>query len=378
MNIDTTPWGGKPIEEYAIWEQREILSCSTLDNSVNIDTIVDNFLKDQLFDWSHITLQLVDEACIQQALRENGYEIRCYELNVFPTSVTGLKQDTEYVGLPPAIKPAKIPLLAPLYNLITDVLFLELIIAIVGIIYYHADLLGVALFVSWIVCNFTILILHDTWAHRCIRPKNKYVGYMLNSFGYLMEFTAEPISWISPRLVWPVTHNFHHNIWPTEENDRATWALNWIPYLFLTVSENRSVTKLSNNMVTPASQKYLTELDPVLRFIDDNYRWLVPLVHISLMAIIGIHYYFYFVFLQIWIHGRFKRLFADIIPHFNKKPWHEETDSAWLLPICTQHAYHITHHKLPGTINFGPGKLKYINIQYYFVKLFYNIDAKII
>jgi hypothetical protein len=49
-----------------------------------LDQIVEHAVNNQEFNWQ--SLNIISEAIIQQRLRKNGYEIKCYELNTFPTN----------------------------------------------------------------------------------------------------------------------------------------------------------------------------------------------------------------------------------------------------------------------------------------------------
>jgi hypothetical protein len=57
-----------------------------------IKVIVNSILNNNYYDWSAYNLTLVDEALIQYYLREQHIEIKCYNLNIFPTTTTKLKE----------------------------------------------------------------------------------------------------------------------------------------------------------------------------------------------------------------------------------------------------------------------------------------------
>ena len=61
-----------------------------LQKQINKDSIcrqvVESLLDKIPFDWSHCNLSIVDEAWIQKTLRDNQVEIKCQDLNVFPTN----------------------------------------------------------------------------------------------------------------------------------------------------------------------------------------------------------------------------------------------------------------------------------------------------
>ena len=60
-----------------------------------ISKIVDSVLSNNVYDWAEITLTLVDEALIQHYLRTHGMNIRCYDLDTFPTNSIDLRNYIE-------------------------------------------------------------------------------------------------------------------------------------------------------------------------------------------------------------------------------------------------------------------------------------------
>lgn len=57
-----------------------------------ISTIVSKIVSGQIYDWSDKNLNLLDEIFLQHHLRLAGIEIRCYNLNIFPTNTKELEQ----------------------------------------------------------------------------------------------------------------------------------------------------------------------------------------------------------------------------------------------------------------------------------------------
>lgn len=55
-----------------------------------LEKIVENTLNNKNFDWSNYRLCLISEAIIQQRLRQQGYEIKCWNLDIFPTNTKDL------------------------------------------------------------------------------------------------------------------------------------------------------------------------------------------------------------------------------------------------------------------------------------------------
>lgn len=57
-----------------------------------IKIIVNSIIDNNYHDWSTYKLTLVDEALIQYFLRKQHIEIKCYNLNIFPTNTTKLRE----------------------------------------------------------------------------------------------------------------------------------------------------------------------------------------------------------------------------------------------------------------------------------------------
>lgn len=62
-----------------------------------ITTIVDSTLRQINFDWHDRRLCIISEAIIQQRLREQGFEIQCWDLNSFPTNTETLSNILEKI-----------------------------------------------------------------------------------------------------------------------------------------------------------------------------------------------------------------------------------------------------------------------------------------
>lgn len=233
--------------------------------------------------------------------------------------------------------------------------------------YYNADLLLWALLTSLIVFNCVSLIIHIDWSHNYIVPKNKFVKFFLDLLGYL---TALPsVNGVSPKVFWKHIHPIHHRYWKDQEKDYLQWELNHnhlLRYLFTVDARHRQTTT-----------KWYDYFSVTDSFIDRHFNLVIILVHVLLFWLLGFKYYFYFVIFQIWAFERQMTLIGEIVPHLNKRTREEEHDSPWLFPFYGESAFHVSHHRYPLELNLGQGWKKYFNIQYYFVKLFYNINPKV-
>lgn len=64
------------------WEKLQIHK----DKDSTVDLIIQSVLEDVYYDWANTNLSILDEAYIQRQLRENNVEIKCFNLNKFPTN----------------------------------------------------------------------------------------------------------------------------------------------------------------------------------------------------------------------------------------------------------------------------------------------------
>jgi hypothetical protein len=249
-------------------------------------------------------------------------------------------------------------------RLLTDKIFLLTLCVIGGIIYYHADLLLWAVLANWVIYNCVSLIVHYDWSHKYLIPKNTFFKFILDVFGYL---TALP--GVSPRLFWKHVHQIHHRNWKDPEADYLQWELNhnhWVRYLFTVNARN-----------TQHSSNWSKDLPQENTFFEKYFNLIIVSIHLCLFLILGFKYYFYFVLLQVWAFDRQMALVGEILPHINKITKEDERDFPWLFLYYGESAYHVSHHRYPLEFNLGKGWIKYLNIQYYFIKLFYNINPKV-
>lgn len=56
------------------------------DKDSAVDLIIQSVLEDTYYDWASTSLSILDEAYIQRQLKENNVEIKCFNLNKFPTN----------------------------------------------------------------------------------------------------------------------------------------------------------------------------------------------------------------------------------------------------------------------------------------------------
>ena len=61
------------------------------DKDLIVSNIVNAVLNDINFSWDNVKLTLIDEAFVQMRLRKHNINIKCFELNTFPSSTSELK-----------------------------------------------------------------------------------------------------------------------------------------------------------------------------------------------------------------------------------------------------------------------------------------------
>ena len=74
---------------YTSWIKKQ----SCIGRNKLIEKIVEYTVKNKSFDFGDIKLTLFDEAFVQKNLRDRGLELKCYNLNVFPTNTINLRKN---------------------------------------------------------------------------------------------------------------------------------------------------------------------------------------------------------------------------------------------------------------------------------------------
>jgi hypothetical protein len=270
----------------------------------------------------------------------------------------------------------------PIKNIFNSIPW-SFLLVIFGIVYYQADLLGWALLFGYIFSNLISIIHHLYWAHGYVIPKNKFIKTILDLLGYI----SWPSIFIHPKFFWTYTHHYHHKYWGTPDDfvQITSNIVTFIRYvifrplsLFLKFSsvttENIGSIK---KMIAYTEMMIQSNQDKVKSFIDRYYRILTMIIHLFLLILIGTKYYFYFIFFPIWMYSVHLALFGEYIAHAKSITKKTEKDYHWMFLFATEYSYHYSHHRYNALI-LGPGKWRYLNLQYYFIKLFYNIQTKTI
>jgi fatty-acid desaturase len=355
-----------------IWQQREVLSFTDIavaDSNLELEIVRHTLARG---DYSWATLSIESEARIQQLLRQRGYEILCYDLNTFPTNSKDLFKYLKPMSLMHRLDFKLRSLMGVLthfkYYLYTGIV--STIILSAGLIYYWDITLFVwSLLLAYVVCNCVIVITHDGWSHHYISNKNRVAGFILDYIGYIIHNGS--------RTEWSFIHNRHHKHWKQADDwdqqqiDRANW------FLFLVLLYSTYRPKISPALIEEHHNKYILNLKSESVWLEKNHRFIIAITHIAFILLLGFKFYLYFLFIIVWLFARYVRLFNELLPHKNELTKEQEQDLTYYFPICTNLAYHASHHRYPGVMFFGKGWIQYLNVQYYFVKLFYRIRARV-
>lgn len=376
--IDTTNWGGRPFEQYQRWEQREMLSfLSNLPASTNmkkIKEIISAFRQhDNDYTWSQLDLN--DEAWVQYLLRNNGFALQCYNLNKFPTSIIDLCRLTKRL---PVVEYIKLKWPTNLYHRFLGVeTVVYILIALAGLIYYKFDLIWWSLLASWAMANTALNVLHEYWSHGAITPRNRVFAWILEIYGYLI--TIATISDKKQRQDMTCAHHYHHRYFKDLSRDNINSNLennNWFRYIFkfnmyVTPEINKFYAEESERDFAPIYNKF----GRYTKFVCDHTRIVLFLVHLTLFLLLGIKYYLYFVIIPILFYD--VMLYTVVEWTFWKFAKNDE-NLPILFPIILGSAYHNDHHRWPGAVIVGPRPWRYLNPQYWFIRIFFTTKSRII
>lgn len=388
--IDVRYWSNTPIEEIPIWELRDVLSHVTrLPLSKTELALVENIVTGKReFSWRKEELSFIGEARVQQLLRLRGYELLCNNLNTFPTSCEELKIYVSKNSLTATIAVNAKYYYYALTNLsnqwprkgcsflLSRTTSAHLIIGslLIYAIYLNVSLFGYAVLAAYISTNCMAIVIHEYWVHNQLTPKNRFFGFIFNYLGLLA---------FGQRLTWKYTHSYHHTHWKTRQDIETVGMLSETWWRYFLLGSTFKTTKFGD--LTQEFNAHMQQADvysgnnmhkllPESQFLEKHSISIILISHLILLLALGLVIYTYFVIFQIWCLGRYIPVFNELVTHYNNKTPEEEADTPYLFPICCGTAYHHSHHTKPDTIILGPGWVKYFNVQYYFIKLFYNVS----
>jgi hypothetical protein len=230
-----------------------------------------------------------------------------------------------------------------------------------------------ALLVAYILCNCITITIHEYWVHDLITPKNRLVGFIFDYFGHIL-YNAN-------RMVWRYNHTYHHIHWKTDKDlDKIHKLAPWWLYQLFAISYLGKPSASYTNVLADYEQNWITyretnlkKLLPESAFLEKYKTQIVYSSHLLVILLFGLTNWVFFFLLQIWLFQHYIRGFNELVTHYNQLTREEEVDHPLLFLICCGTAYHKTHHYNRNMIVLGPSWVKYFNIQYYFIKLFYRL-----
>ena len=263
-----------------------------------------------------------------------------------------------------------------LKKFVSDITLIFSILCVIGLIYFHSNLVWISIGIAAILTGFIPAIVHEDWTHKNIIPKNLWIKYIFDLVAYLVIILPfQGAARISPRLMWTKTHLFHHKVWrqPGDFTQKYIDEHTLLVLLFTTKFKKPFPLFDNDDEFKSATNQHKKELDKISLFIDNYYTILVTSIHLICLLTLGVELYFYILLLPTWISVRAMIWFGDILPHRNIKTKEEERDLdlSWL---GSSAAYHISHHYHPNDITVGKGQRKYFNIMFYIVTIFYVLS----
>jgi len=319
-------------------------------NRTLIVEIVKNFIDDcPEFSWTTDQLCIQDEAEIEKYLRKKGH--RLHIPDKFPTSIAELQNSIYSIS-------KNFGIIETLFT----------VLSVAGLFYFWNQLFWISLAVAWVICNLVLIVCHEGWGHNYISPKNKCIGVIVDVFTYIFLLLYSCNKSIAhQKMLWK-SHYIHHTTWlDTTDQILSSINNNWITHVFFKPIGQSPGEDFDTQVV-----EYLNTLSPIVRIIEKFSRYIATTIHILFLVYFGVEHYFYFLFLPIWYFRIYITVFSEVIPHSvlgNKK------NSPWTFPLALNNAFHVTHHRIGFYL--GPKWTTWINIQYLFIKLFYNIKVKI-
>jgi len=380
----------------AIWEVRDILSHST-DLAINqvelqlAKQIVASIKNNTNLTWASSNLSLEAQAKIQQLLRVNGFDLICYGLDIFPNSSNDLRILLEPISLSQRLSHIKSYVInrvrVKYFNFCyflgkTDIgLTIAALSGAAYSLYVSPITVFWAMIISYFISNCVAILVHEYWVHDLIRPKNRIVGFFLDLLGHTY--------YLANRAVWRYEHLNHHRVWKTSRDPYRLWGGESTFWLFLTGGVSRNILNVQVNLFSDKvfvestkrmekefpqyQKKFIDSLLPESKFLEVHWKSITLAVHVFVFLSVGAVNYFCFLLLQIWLFRRYILFFNELVTHNNLLTRDQEKDIPKLFFICCGTAYHKSHHIKPFTVILGPGLIKYANIQFYFVKLFYRL-----
>ena len=237
--------------------------------------------------------------------------------------------------------------------------------AVIGLIYFNNwHLLAISLLTTYILWMFAEIVGHDYVEHRYILPKNTVLRYIIDCFIYIVspDTYADKSSAIK-------THLYHHLYWKTDKDIFTVTLQRGIFYFWVGLNP---FSKPSIDNMNILLRQY-KEFPFIIRYL----REIEIILSIIFILLFGIDYYFYIIVLPILFKVILEVQHDYYLLHFKERTY------TWLFPLNLNQAWHYEHHQdfrekytTWGHIFKGPMWVRYINPQYYFVRVFFKLAAK--
>jgi len=363
----------KSVTDLATWEYREALSFFTyskINDSLSLSVahfnkIVDSIINNLEYSWGDQTLTLLDEAEIQRMLRQKGYELKCFELDIFPKESSKLHDLLIKSNIGNRIIEKKNRLQLYLNwnaSCLTPLLIIALFFADINLPQVIIVTYLVAAAISTLGHNY---VLHDN----NLFFKNKMMEFIGKVLLYFYVFDVRPGG--------KELHAQHHKLWRTANDPLVNdMRNNTLLYALSYPNPDNQNFQLLVNYYRDYGRPQPTFGHNLIRF-----RWAILGISFALwIAIFGFSNWISFYLIPLWACSILYSRVIDVIFH-GPHTWDDHTkekDYPWLMPLIFGSAYHITHHYYPNELYFGPGKVRYVNPEYWFTRLFFDTSlAKI-
>ena len=305
-----------------------------------------------------------------------GYDILNHNVNRFPTSIAQLNQIA--FKLRPHKPESKLWLSWLDFKSKGYVDTAFTVAAVVGIIALWSNLFWWSLLVAYFTCNISTITNHEGWGHRYIVAKNNYYEAFWDMFAHMCWFhytDKRPLAYI--KSTYGIGHGAHHRLWQDPEDlDTQSGKRSWAKHTWFISLADIAHSKMSAAFykIDIIIDQRVDKLPKWQQFVERQSLWIMLAIHLAFLAAFGFTAWFYFMFLQMVYVRTYITLLTDIIPHAGvgndpkKELW-------WTWPLFLDNSYHIRHHTTGYYL--GPKWTNPFNIQWWFIKMFYNETAKV-
>lgn len=307
-------------------------------------------------------LSAEDQALLLRRLRYYGYDVK--PANDLPSNTAEFRQILTKLSLKTTVKNKwhDWNIYGQIYNIFDN--YLCLVTIVLGLVYYHnLLLLAYGLAVTWVLWALLEIVKHEYFEHRYVVPKNAVIAYLAD----VLLYAFTPKIYIDKAQAVR-EHNYHHLYWKTDKDEfiqkvRSSLIPGLDDPMFLITPNDKNMSRL---LVDYTWGKFL--IRHLVKF---------RLVFTALIILMfGMEIFIYLVLLPVILKTVLEYQHDLYIDRFGEK------DYGWLWPIALNQAWHLEHHR---TFKYkpqswddlfrGPKVFKYLNPQYYFIRLFFRLKS---